>query len=44
MAAVSAQASRLGITVKGIADAQVQGDVLLNWFMVLTFRYHAPIM
>jgi hypothetical protein len=27
--AVSAQAARLGITSKGIADAQVQGDVLL---------------
>ena len=29
IAAVSAQAARLGITAKGIADAQVQGDVLL---------------
>ena len=29
IAAVSAQAARLGITSKGTADAQVQGDVLL---------------
>ena len=29
IAAVSAQAARLGITGKGIADVQVQGDVLL---------------
>jgi hypothetical protein len=29
IAAVSAQAARLGVTAKGIADAQVQGDVLL---------------
>ncbi|MFC1573193.1 BREX-1 system adenine-specific DNA-methyltransferase PglX, partial [Candidatus Eisenbacteria bacterium] len=29
IAAVSAQAARLGTTVKGLTDAQVQGDVLL---------------
>jgi len=29
IAAVSAQAARLGITARGIADAQVKGDVLL---------------
>ena len=29
IAAVSAQAAKLGITAKAIAEAQVQGDVLL---------------
>ena len=29
IAAVCAQAGRLGITAKGVADAQVKGDILL---------------
>ncbi|MCK4303759.1 MAG: BREX-1 system adenine-specific DNA-methyltransferase PglX [Candidatus Eisenbacteria sp.] len=42
IAAVSAQAARLGITAKGIADAQVQGDVLLVGGQAFPQSYAKP--